>query len=541
MKQRISRSIHRQILLFACFICLAALLPVGGVLLANHIHQFKAKLSQSFQATARIIATNASAALAFNDKTAAKELLDSLVNDPSISAAALYDKNGVRLVSYGETPLTPPDARLSDGFSSERVEVAYKGEPYGQLLLLSRYPAELRSTIAVWSTVYCAGILLAGFLAFMLASHFHRAVAVPLQSLANTAVDVTASRNYDIRVPLNGPREISELAQAFNTMLEEIGRRDADLAAKSVTLSLQLKELRREVQEREAAEQRLRENNREMMRLSREAGMAEVATGVLHNIGNALNSINVSTELLFAQIEDQARGSSSALRDFFTAPPENAAAVFSSHPTGPGVKKFATSLSSLVAAQMEEAAVELAALRTGVTHLKDIVSRQQSLAKNAPISEPFDLRNAINDAILLNKISDKDVGLHLDQPPEAPVTAYADRGSVVQILINLITNAREAVEEMQGTEKTIHIRLGPSTDGNSFVSVKDNGCGIASDQLVSIFSYGFTTKKGGHGFGLHNAANIARLMGGSLHVESDGPGKGTTFTLNLPSNPPFLP
>jgi len=90
--KRKSHSIHRQILSFACFICLAVLLPVGGVLLANHISQFKTKLSQSFQATARIIASNASAAIAFNDKTAAKELLDSLVNDPSILAAALYNK-----------------------------------------------------------------------------------------------------------------------------------------------------------------------------------------------------------------------------------------------------------------------------------------------------------------------------------------------------------------------------------------------------------------------------------------------------------------
>ncbi|MFA6288096.1 MAG: ATP-binding protein [Opitutaceae bacterium] len=537
-----SHSIHRQILLFACLICLAVLLPVGGVLLLNHISQFKTKLSQSFQATARIIATNSSAALAFNDKAAAKEILESLVNDHSISSAVLYDKAGGLLVSYGEIPSMSPSAQRNDGFSSVRVEVSYKGEPYGQLLLLSRYPAELRSTIATWVFVYCTGILLAGALAFMLASRFHRAVAVPLQLLANTAADVTASQNYNVRMPVNGPREISELAKVFNAMLEEIGRRDADLAAKSVALSLQLKELRREVQEREAAEQRLRENNREMMRLSREAGMAEVATGVLHNIGNALNSINVSTELLFAQIQDQARGSSSALRDFFTAPPENAAAVFSSHPTGPGVKKFATSLSSLVAVQMEEASRELAALRTGVTHLKDIVSRQQSLAKNAPISEPFDLREAISDAILLNKISPKDVSLRIEQPPEGPVTAYADRGSVVQILINLITNAREAVEETQGTEKIILIGIARTPDGeHTSVSVTDNGCGIASDQLVSIFSYGFTTKKGGHGFGLHNAANIARLMGGSLLVQSDGPGKGTTFTLMLPSSQSLFP
>lgn len=531
-------SIHRQIMHFAVLICLAVLVPVGAVLLLNHITQFKAKLSQSFQATARIIATNASAALAFNDKTAADELLASLVNAPSITAAALYTKDGVRLVSYGDTPLTPPDPGLDDGFSSTQEPVSYKGENYGRLLLLSRYPLELRTTIFTWVTVYAGGIALAGVIAALLAARFHRAVASPLQSLANTAGDVTTSQNYAVRVPLNGPREIHELAQAFNTMMVEIGRRDAELGEKSQVLSQQLKALRKEVQEREAAEQRLRENNREMMRLSREAGIAEVATGVLHNIGNALNSINVSTELLSSQVHEQYRVTATTLKDFFTTPPENAAAVFSSHPVGPGVLNFAASLARLIVQQIEEASRELAALRTGVLHLKDIVSRQQSLAKTATLSESFDLNEALQDALLLSKADTSLVDLAVEHRTRGPAKAFADRSSVVQILINLITNARDAMEESGTSQKKLSICIEPANEGHVSVSVTDNGAGIASDQLVAIFSYGFTTKKRGHGFGLHNSANIARLMGGSLKVFSPGRGQGATFTLTLPSRPP---
>lgn len=538
MRKRPS-SIHRQVLVFACFICLAALLPVGGVLLLNHISQFKAKLSQSFQATAHVIATNASAALAFNDKAAAAELLASLVNDHSISAAALYDKTGDRFVTYGQTPATLPEVRRGDGFAIDWVEVSYKGESYGQLLLLSRYPTELRTTIFTWVFVYIAGILLAGLLAFFLAARFYRAVAAPLQSLVNTAADVTSSRNYSIRVAPDGPLEIRELAQVFNTMLEEIGRRDAELAEKGEMLSRQLKELRREVREREAAEQRLRENNHEMMRLSREAGMAEVATGVLHNIGNALNSINVSTELLVTQIGDQAHRTASTLRDFFTTPPESAAAVFSAHPTGPGLKKFAASLAGLTAIQVEDAARELTSLRTGVTHLKRLVSHQQSLAKTVPRNALFDLKKAVQEALLLvNSPGKGDIDLKVEAADDGPVEVYGDHSSVVQILINLVANARESVEESERPEKTIRIKIGPVSGDHVAVSIVDNGCGIATDQLLSIFSYGFTTKKNGHGFGLHNAANTARLMGGSLHVHSDGLGQGAAFTLNLLCRPP---
>lgn len=531
-------SIHRQIMLFAVFICLAVLVPVGTVLLLNHISQFKAKLSQSFQATASIMATNASAALAFNDKTAANELLASLVNAPSITAAALYTKDGVRLVTYGETPLTPPDPALSDGFSSKQEPVSYKGENYGLLLVLSRYPEELRTTIIAWVSVYAGGICLAGVIAALLAARFHRAVATPLQSLANTAGDVTTSQNYAARVPLNGPREIRELAQAFNTMMAEIDRRDAELGEKSKVLSRQLKALRNEVTEREAAEQRLRENNREMMRLSREAGIAEVATGVLHNIGNALNSINVSTELLCTQVHEQSRVTAVTLRDFFTTPPENAAAVFSAHPVGPGVRNFAASLARLIVQQMEEAARELASLRTGVIHLKDIVSRQQFLAKTATLSESFNLNEAVKDALLLSKAETMSIDLSVQHPANGPAEAYADRSSVVQILINLISNARESMDEAGTPTKRISIRIGPASDGYVSISITDNGSGIASDQLVTIFSYGFTTKKQGHGFGLHNSANTARLMGGSLKVHSPGIGQGATFTLTLPSCPP---
>src|SRR5205085_11610739 len=136
---------------------------------------------------------------------------------------------------------------------------------------------------------------------------------------------------------------------------------------------------------------------------------------------------NVSTELLFVHVRDQARETATTLRDFLIAPPANAAAVFSAHPVGASVKNFAASLARLTVAQMDEAAGELASLRTGVDHLKDIVSRQQSLAKTATVIEPFDLREAVQDALLLSKSDVQGVELHVEAVGEGPLHACADR------------------------------------------------------------------------------------------------------------------
>jgi signal transduction histidine kinase len=69
------------------------------------------------------------------------------------------------------------------------------------------------------------------------------------------------------------------------------------------------------------------------------------------------------------------------------------------------------------------------------------------------------------------------------------------------------------------------------------IIVRDNGVGILPENLTRIFGHGFTTKKDGHGFGLHSGALAAKQMNGALSVQSAGPGKGAAFTLELPIAP----
>jgi signal transduction histidine kinase len=114
----------------------------------------------------------------------------------------------------------------------------------------------------------------------------------------------------------------------------------------------------------------------------------------------------------------------------------------------------------------------------------------------------------------------------------------ADKHKILQILVNLIRNAKYAVSEADCPDKLLTLRLAPGADNQVCIQVNDNGVGIPPENLTRIFSHGFTTRRGGHGFGLHSSALAAHDLGGALSVHSDGLGKGATFTLVLPLQPP---
>jgi two-component system NtrC family sensor kinase len=525
-------SIRRHVLVFAFLVSGTVLIFVGAILFVHHLGQARSRLADSLQSTARIIAANASAALAFRDPEAAADILASLRHSPLIVSAALYDQQDRLFVLHG--PPIPALPEPLDPAQAVRVEVVDQGDTYGTLLLVAENRAELRRTMATWVTVYGAAFLFTALVARFLASRFQRAVAEPLANLARTAQDVTSRRDYSLRAEPSGPAEVAALADAINTMLGEVGKRDETLARQLIALD-------REVHERKAAQDTLRANTRDMLRLSHEAGMAEVAAGVLHNIGNALNSINVSAELLADHLHSRGIDALATLRTFFRTPPPKATVVFAAHPDGPALRDFAAAYIEHCSTDLHKAGEELTALRAGVGHLKEIVARQQTLAKAPRRSEYFALDEAIREALLIDKTEGHagTPGLRVLQTTDGspPWTVHADHSAVVQILINLLANARAAIATAAPPEPLLRIHLGPGSETHLTIAIIDNGVGIHADQLLSIFSYGFTTKSGGHGFGLHNAANTARLLGGALRVRSDGPGRGAAFTLELPRHP----
>jgi len=110
-----------------------------------------------------------------------------------------------------------------------------------------------------------------------------------------------------------------------------------------------------------------------------------------------------------------------------------------------------------------------------------------------------------------------------------------DRARVPESQTRRYGNAKYALARRSGNDKRIVIRVGTASPDRAKITVDDNGVGIAPDDMTRIFNHGFTTKKDGHGFGLHGGANAAKEMGGTLTAQSDGAGKGAEFTLELPT------
>jgi PAS domain S-box-containing protein len=289
-----------------------------------------------------------------------------------------------------------------------------------------------------------------------------------------------------------------------------------------------------DITEQKQAEEELESLNRRLLESSRQAGMAEVATGVLHNVGNVLNSVNVSSTLIC----DQVRNSRAArLRDVVLLLNKNSADLgefITNDPKGKIIPGYLTSLSERLAAEQQDLLRELELLTKNVEHIKEIVAMQQNYARVSGIIESLSVRNLVEDALQMNAAALARHGILVIRDfHEVPVISV-DKHKVLQILVNLIRNAKYAIDAAARREKRLSVSIKVNERQMIEIMVSDNGIGIAPENLTRIFSHGFTTKRDGHGFGLHSGALAAKEMGGSLTAFSDGAGKGATFALQLP-------
>jgi signal transduction histidine kinase len=173
-----------------------------------------------------------------------------------------------------------------------------------------------------------------------------------------------------------------------------------------------------------------------------------------------------------------------------------------------------------------------------IDHIKQIVAMQQTYAKVIGVHENVNPVQLVEDALQINAAALQRHNVQVNRDFQSTRQVVTDKHKVLQILVNLIRNAKYATEEAKRTEKRVTVKVANEENGQVRVQVCDNGIGILKENLTHIFSHGFTTRRNGHGFGLHSSALAARELGGSLQAQSDGPGTGATFTLLLPSTPP---
>lgn len=270
-----------------------------------------------------------------------------------------------------------------------------------------------------------------------------------------------------------------------------------------------------------------------------EGDPAEVANSVLHDVGNVLNSVNVSA----MRVGDHVRTSKAAgLRRLVTLLEGDAGDLNGFFGKDDRARQLPVYLGAL-AAQLERdeqrALAELSTLQKNIDHLKHIVSRQQSRARFGGITEQIDVAELVEDSLRLSDgvPSRHDVRVERDYQPVPAI--IVDRHKVLQILVNLLRNAGHSCDASRHSHKLITLRIAAGGRGVA-VSVTDNGVGIRPDHLARVFERGFTTKADGHGYGLHGSARTAQELGGVLSARSPGAGHGASFTLELPLQPPDI-
>ncbi|MBB3239751.1 signal transduction histidine kinase [Pseudomonas sp. Tn43] len=291
----------------------------------------------------------------------------------------------------------------------------------------------------------------------------------------------------------------------------------------------------------ERLEQRVEERTRELLEAERElvdaarmAGMAEIATNVLHNVGNVLNSVNVSADLITRKLAvSKTLGLGKAV-NMMNEHAEDLGQFMTFDEKGKLLRGYLNQLVDSIAAEQSSIVDELSQLTNSIDHIKDIVSTQQAYAGAARLVEPLSVVDLFEDALRMNSGALSRHHVVVTKDYQDTPTIIGDKHRLLLILINLISNAKYAMSKISDRQR--HMTLGIKIVDNVTLrlSVEDQGEGIAPENMTRIFNHGFTTRKEGHGFGLHSCALAAVEMNGHLRVHSDGPGHGAVFTLEIP-------
>ena len=293
--------------------------------------------------------------------------------------------------------------------------------------------------------------------------------------------------------------------------------------------------LTQEIEERLKAQQESERLHAKLLDTSRKAGMAEVASNVLHNVGNILNSVSVSSSILMETINTLRTEQLGRVVAMIRDNAKRLAAFLTEDERGRLVPEYLHKVSDSLSRDREKLLAEMNSLSASINHINEVIRVQQD---HAVVS-----RNLIEE-ILLCKIVRDAVRVVCPTKGQRPfevrtiidddLMVVVDKHKLLQVLVNVIRNAKHSLQEAYpnggGRMEILAVAQGTEV----LIKIEDDGIGIPEDNLELIFRHGFTTKRDGHGFGLHGSANAAKEMGGEIEGRSPGPGRGATFVIRLP-------
>ncbi len=520
------KSLRQKLGIITFLAVTCAALAASAALLVFRIFEQRADHAAETLALTQVVAENAIGPVSFQDPTSAVAVLTTLRAKPAIRGAVIDLPTRKGFATYGEPP-PETDRTMHDGPTATydgwwlhtSAVIGTESSRLGTMHLVSDLRPMLWGAMQASLVALGLALALALLLGLFVLCRLGGIILNPVKNLHTVTRRVTENADFSQRAEVISGDEVGELTIAFNRMLDRLQAKESELRSANTKLT-------GEIDERKRLEAKLLET-------SRQAGMAEVATAVLHNVGNVLNSVNISANLIVEQVR-KSKTTSLAKAVQMLREHEHDVGDFLTHdPKGKQIPPFLVAVSEQLAREQDTLGKEVQGLQTNIEHIKQIVAMQQDYAKVSGIHENLSINELVEDALSMSSgsLSRHQVETVRDFAPVPQV--LADRHKVLQILVNLISNAKQAMESLLDG-RCLTLRIGLGTPQSVRVEVIDNGIGIPPENFTRIFNHGFTTKKTGHGFGLHSCANAAKELGGSLAVRSEGIGHGATFLLELP-------
>ena len=479
------RSVRGKLMMVALITTGIALLVSSVTLLTRDLHTYRTGLSVDLATEASILALSTGPALAFDDRATADRNVKALSARPAVLAAAIYDGRGRLYASYvragsaepaGTVPRIAGNLRVAAGRIEITHPIVQHGERLGTIYLRGRY--DVAGKILAYLGVIALVALLSLGVALILSTLLQRSITGPLSSMASIAHHVIAERDYSLRASRAGEDEIGLLVEAFNSMLEEVQARTRELVQSNA-------KLRTEVASREAAEAALREADRRK---------DEFLATLAHELRNPLAPIRHAVELLDVPSLEARR------RDW------------ARQVIGRQVHRMALLLDDLL---------DVSRITRGRLQLR--ISRIELSAV---------VRSAVEIARPL--IESKQHVLETHLPPET-LTLEADPLRLSQALSNLLTNAAKYTDP--GGRILLEAQL---LEEELSLTVTDNGIGLSAASIPALFGMfsqadsAIDRAEGGLGIGLALVKGLVALHGGSVQAHSEGPGRGSRFSIRLP-------
>ncbi|MBL1277310.1 MAG: HAMP domain-containing protein [Ectothiorhodospiraceae bacterium] len=292
----------------------------------------------------------------------------------------------------------------------------------------------------------------------------------------------------------------------------------------------------RDITTRKETENTLADVQSQLVDTAHKSGMADMATGVLHNIGNILNSVNLAGEEIYRISGKSKISGLIKANELLKNNQDNIDEFLTQDSRGKKLPEYFIKMGKVLNNEIKSIRKESRELIAKTTMMKEVISTQQTYAKSGFHSERLNLPELVTDALKIQESSLKKWGVKLDTYFDNTPSCTGQKSKLLQVITNLIKNAKEAMDDNDqfNRPKELHIQTGILNNSSVYLTIKDNGCGISEEQLTKIFNHGFTTKETGHGFGLHTCANAMTEMRGTLKVDSDGPQKGACFTVTIP-------